>query len=120
MKTILIVDDDPLIRESTQTYLEMQGFGTVCAENGKDAMIKSQEETIHLALVDIFMPNQGGFEFIMSLSQKFPIIAMSGVSSHRFEPLAFAESLGADASLTKPFHPNEMMKTIHRLLQITD
>lgn len=116
MNTVLIVDDDPMVLESTRTYLEVQGFKTLCARDGDEALSLYQREHADLALIDIFMPKRGGFETIMALHSNLPIIAMSGTSSNRFEPLDFAESLGAKASLSKPFQPEELMTLIQRFL----
>jgi len=118
MTIILIVDDDPMVLESTKAYLETQNFKVVCAKDGNEALDIYKTERADLALVDIFMPNRGGFETIMSMQHDIPIIAMTGVSSHHFEPLNFAESLGAHATLSKPFHPKELMDTIQEVLDI--
>lgn len=120
MTTILIVDDDPMVLESTKTYLEAQGYNIICATDGNEALVKYNEETADIALIDIFMPNRGGFEIIMSMQHNIPIIAMSGISSHRFEPLSFAQSLGARSTLSKPFHPKELLKMIEDILEHPD
>ncbi len=116
MTTILIVDDDTMVLESTKAYLETQDFTVLCARDGNEALELIQKEVIDIALIDIFMPNKGGFETITSFNKSIPIIAMSGVSSHRFEPLSFAESLGARATLNKPFYPNELLQVIRDIL----
>jgi len=118
MKTILIVDDDQLVLEGTQTYLETKGFATLCAKDGDEALQTVRDHHVDLAVIDIFMPNKGGFETITTLQNNLPIIAMSGVSAERFHPLEFAESLGARASLTKPFYPNDLLSAIHDLLEV--
>jgi len=117
MPTILIVDDDPMILESTKAYLETQGFCVICAKDGNQALEKFKTKPADIALIDIFMPNKGGFTTIMSMHTDIPIIAMTGSSAHRFEPLAFAESLGAKATLSKPFHPIELMDAINQILK---
>jgi len=117
MATILIVDDDPMVLESTSMYLETQGYETLCARDGDEALVICRDHSADVALVDIFMPNRGGFETIMAMHQNIPIIAMSGTSSPRFEPLTFAQSLGAHASLAKPFHPDELLNLIGSLLE---
>jgi CheY-like chemotaxis protein len=116
MTKILIVDDDPMVLESTRLYLENKGYETICATDGNEAIARITESRVHIALVDIFMPNRGGYEIIMSLKDSLPIIAMSGVSSHRFEPLDFAQSLGAAATLSKPFQPSQLLDAIENLL----
>jgi DNA-binding response OmpR family regulator len=120
MTTILIVDDDRMVLESTQVYLETQGFSTLCAKDGNEALDLFNKHSADLALIDIFMPNKGGFETIMSMHKNVPIIAMSGVSSHRFEPLSFAQSLGATSTLSKPFHPKDLLDAITEILNPCD
>lgn len=116
MKTILIVDDDPLVRESTRLYLETNGYKAICAKNGEEAIQKHHENAADAALIDIFMPKRGGLETIMTMHESIPVIAMSGVSSHRFEPLEFAVSIGAKCALTKPFEPEELLEVLERIL----
>lgn len=116
MKSILIVDDDPMVLESTQTYLQTHGYQTHGARDGDEALNTVREHTIDLAVIDIFMPNKGGFETIASMQGRFPMIAMSGVISHRFDPLSFAQSMGAHATLSKPFYPHELLETIKDIL----
>ncbi len=117
MVTILIADDDPDVLDSMRMCLESKGYETVCALDGKDAMRKSDEKMVDLALIDIYMPHCGGLETIMKISGEMPVIAMSGVTSPRFEPLEFAESLGASASLEKPFKAQELLDAVDLVLK---
>lgn len=91
-------------------------MNVICAKDGEEALNFKDMKSVNLALVDIFMPNRGGFETITHLHKSMPVIAMSGVSSHRFDPLGFAKSIGAKCSLSKPFAPETLMKTIQGLL----
>lgn len=72
MKFILIVEDDRDIRESFQSYLEIEGFNVIAAENGKKALEKVQN-TQHaqpsLIFLDLFMPHMSGLEFLKEYSQ---------------------------------------------------
>lgn len=116
MTSILIVDDDPLVLESTQTYLQTQGYQTHGARDGEEALQTIKEHDIDLAVIDIFMPNKGGLETIATLQGRFPMIAISGVISHRFDPLSYAQSMGAYATLSKPFYPHQLLETIKNIL----
>jgi DNA-binding response OmpR family regulator len=116
MTTILVVDDDPMILDSTKCFLESKGMNVICAKDGEEALSVKDTKSVDLALVDIFMPNRGGFETITHLHKSMPVIAMSGVSSHRFDPLGFAKSIGAKCSLSKPFAPDTLIETIQGLL----
>ncbi|WP_028879942.1 response regulator [Terasakiella pusilla] len=116
MKSILIVDDDPMVLESTQTYLETHGYQTHVARDGEEALKAARDHPIDLAIIDIYMPKKGGFETIASMQGRFPMIAMTGVISHRFDPLSFAQSMGAFATLSKPFYLHELLKTVKEIL----
>lgn len=116
MTTILIVDDDSMVLESTQAYLETQNFDILCAKNGNEARAKLKSESIDLALIDLFMPSCGGLEIIKTMHKDVPIIAMSGMNTQGFEALSFAQSLGAHQTLSKPFHPKELLEAIQVVL----
>lgn len=118
MTRILIVDDDRLVREGTQAFLESHGYDAICASDGKEALERHRHEPADVMLIDIFMPTQGGFETIMSLRHSIPVIAMSGVGTQRFDPLSFAQSIGANKTLSKPFAPNELLQALRDVLPV--
>ncbi|MFP3488874.1 response regulator, partial [Staphylococcus sp. SIMBA_130] len=62
MITILIVDDDPHIRELLRFYLQKDGYKTIEAADGQDALQQLEENSIHLAVGDIMMPNVDGYQ----------------------------------------------------------
>lgn len=119
MTTVLVVDDDAMVRESTQTFLETQGFDVLSACDGQDALNKAENNRADIALVDIFMPNLDGFQTIKSICADIPVIAMSGVSSDQVEPLNIAKELGAKLTLSKPFLPKDLLDAIDAILNDT-
>ncbi|SCA55853.1 Response regulator [Candidatus Terasakiella magnetica] len=119
MATVLLVDDDIDIRLSMSVVLEGQGYETLVAENGVEAIKQLEGHTVDCVLLDIFMPEKDGYETIGEIRRHYPqtkIIAMSGYNERSFSPLDYAQSLGADLALTKPFSADELKVSLKKLL----
>ena len=121
MAEILIVDDDPLVREYLAIMVDLEGHSCAAAENGAEAVTFLTTHPCDLAIVDIFMPVKEGIETICEMRQRFPetrIVAMSAGS--RFMPcsqaLDYAMCLGADDVLPKPFSLDTFRTVVHQTL----
>lgn len=114
---ILIVEDDKDIVELLSLYLTSNGFRVSTASNGLDALQIVDAEDISLALVDIMMPKMNGYEFIQAVRAKknLPIVILSAKKQEEDKVLGL--DLGADAYLTKPFSPFEVIAYIKALLR---
>lgn len=114
---ILIVEDDKDIVELLSLYLTSNGFRVSTASNGLDALQIVDAEDISLALVDIMMPKMNGYEFIQAVRAKknLPIVILSAKNQEEDKVLGL--DLGADAYLTKPFSPFEVIAYIKALLR---
>ncbi len=117
-ETILIAEDDQDIVELLTLYLEGNGFYVKSAANGKEAYDMLTTETADLAIVDIMMPEMNGYELIRKLrgeNNQIPIMILSakGLDVDRVLGL----DIGADAYLTKPFNPLEVVATIKAILR---
>jgi len=78
---ILIVDDDPSVRDSVAMLLVSEGYETSTAENGFDALLQMKSKVPELIVSDLNMPQMSGFEFLSVVRRRFPkisVIAMSG------------------------------------------
>lgn len=78
---VLLVDDDPSIRDLLSRYLERAGFQTLHAEDGIDALVKLRGTLPRVIISDLEMPRMSGFEFIAVVRRRFPaipVIALSG------------------------------------------
>ncbi len=106
---ILIAEDDKDIIELLTLYLGGEGFEVLAAENGRDALRIAREEMVSAALVDIMMPVMNGFEFIRELRafSQIPVIVLSARDLDHDRILGL--NIGADAYLTKPFNPLEVV-----------
>lgn len=118
-KRILLVDDDRAIRDSVAMVLEGAGFVVDQAEQGATALRQLRVHAPDLVITDILMPQKEGIETIRevrAILPDAPIIAMSGSADTGANYLKMAESLGATATLAKPFEAKEMLELVNRLL----
>ena len=106
---ILIAEDDKDIIELLTLYLSGEGFDTLAAENGREALTIAKSEDVSAALVDIMMPVMNGYEFIRELRtfSQIPVIILSARDLDQDRILGL--NIGADAYLTKPFNPLEVV-----------
>ena len=120
---ILIVEDDKEIREGVEIYLKNQGYLVVQAANGSDGLkqierLSSENEPIHLAIVDIMMPVMDGVTMLMQLRAKgyeFPVIMLSAKSEEVDKIMGL--NMGADDYVTKPFTPLELLARVNSHLR---
>ena len=122
---ILVVDDDDGVRTVACRMLEIRGFAVSSADNGVTCMQAVREDpSIDLVLLDLLMPTQEGMETIQELRRDHPavkIIAMSGGGTNLPQQyLSLAASLGADATLAKPFVGNGLVAVIEGVLGATN
>jgi CheY-like chemotaxis protein len=117
--SVLVVDDDAIVRQAIVILLEDHGFRVATAVDGADALRKFRQSAPDAVLTDIVMPNKEGIELIMELRRERPdarIIAMSGggtMATSNF--VLLATTLGADIGLRKPFDDLELIAAIDSL-----
>lgn len=122
MYDILVVDDEPMIREGLKVALEMEGHKAMIASDGNEAIRIAEEKKPHLIITDIIMPESDGIEVITTVKEKNPkikILAISGggrISANDY--LNIAKQLGASGVLAKPFSTEELICEINKLFQI--
>jgi DNA-binding response OmpR family regulator len=117
MSTILVVDDEPIVREVVVRYLERDGFRTLEASSGDEAQRLLERDPPALIVLDVMLPGIDGFElcrWIRSQSD-LPILMLTarGEEADRIVGL----ELGADDYLTKPFSPRELAVRVRNLLR---
>jgi DNA-binding response OmpR family regulator len=117
MSKILIVDDDPNIREVTRLFLRNAGFDVFEASDGVDALSKLGTVNADLIILDVMMPNMDGWELCRQLRESFdvPILMLTakGETSQKLKGFG----LGADDYLVKPFEPLELVARVQALLK---
>lgn len=117
MSRILVVDDDPHIRELAGLFLHRAGFEVVEAGDGVEALSRIDQTRIDLAVIDIMMPRMDGWELCRQLRelQDLPILMLTarGETSQKLKGF----ELGTDDYLVKPFEPLELVARVNALLK---
>lgn len=118
-KTILLVDDDPEIIAALRTVLQGKGYRVVTAADGNAGLAVADRENPHLVVVDMMMPKKSGFLVLEKLKARqenkprvIMITANEG-SRHR----AYAEMLGVDGYIRKPFAMDKLLERVDELLR---
>jgi CheY-like chemotaxis protein len=119
MKTILAIDDEPLIRESIEEFLNQQGFNTITAKNGAIGLQLAKERIPDLIVCDVMMPELNGYGVLSALREDpltahIPFIFLTG-DTHIDSQLQ-GIALGANEYLAKPFQRHELLKAISTYL----
>jgi two-component system chemotaxis response regulator CheY len=119
MAKILVIDDEPGIRDIICRVLEDSGHEVRSYENGRGAIENIKSWPADLLITDIFMPEVEGLETIRHIRQlrrDLPIIAISGVDLAGRDYLGIAKKFGAVATLKKPFWPVNLLDVVSRVL----
>ncbi|WP_134015750.1 response regulator transcription factor [Litoreibacter halocynthiae] len=113
---ILIVDDDPHIRDVVRIAAEAAGYATLEASNGRLALTHIGRETIDLVVLDIGMPQMDGFVCCKEIRAKsnVPVLFLTAQDDEIDRVLGF--QLGADDFVSKPFSPRELVLRIKAIL----
>ncbi len=120
MTKILIVDDEQAMREGLSDNLVFEGYETVLAENGMDALEKTEQENFDLIVLDVMMPQLSGFEVCKKLRKaniSTPVILLTAKGEEIDRVLGL--ELGADDYLIKPFSLRELLARIKAVLRRT-
>ena len=114
---LLVVDDDPEIRELTEAYLYQQGFEVACVDSGEAMDAYLQEHSVDLIILDLMLPGEHGLSIARRLKNDgdVPIVIVSaqGDDIDRIVGL----EVGADDYLAKPFNPRELLARIRAVLR---
>ncbi len=119
MVKVLVVDDSPMVLEMVSAHLKQHGMEVTEANNGAEAVEKLKAFTPDLVVTDVVMPQMNGYELCRwiknNASTKNVPVIMCTTKSEEFDKY-WGMKQGADAYLTKPYHPPELIKTIKQLL----
>lgn len=115
--TVLVAEDERDIVALLSLYLKSNGYDVLTAYNGLDALVLVQTRHVDLALLDIMMPDLDGYALTQKIRKisNMPILFLSAKDGEYDRILGL--NMGADAYLTKPFNPLEVMATIHSQLR---
>ncbi len=117
MTTVLVVDDEPIVRDVVVRYLEREGYETLAAGDGDRARELVEQHSPNLVVLDVMLPGMDGIElcrWIRSRSE-LPVIMLTarGEEADRIVGL----KLGADDYVTKPFSPRELTARVRTVLR---
>ncbi|OKP78163.1 DNA-binding response regulator [Paenibacillus helianthi] len=118
MAKILVVDDDPHIRELVEVFLRAEGMEEVYgASDGVEALQVLEDNSVDLAVIDVMMPNMDGWELCRQLrrSYEFPILMLTAIGETSQIVKGF--ELGTDDYLVKPFEPPVLIARVKALLK---
>ncbi len=117
MYNILVCDDEKDIVNALDIYLKSEGYNTILAYNGNEAIEKVKTEDIHLALLDIMMPVLDGIGAMVKIREisNIPVILLTAKSEDTDKILGL--NVGADDYITKPFNPVEVMARVKSQLR---
>ena len=116
-KTILIIDDTASLRKMVQSYLSQEGFNVLAAGDGKEGLMITRQEQPDLILLDLMMPEMGGYEFLRAYAKdgSAPVIVLTAKLEEQDKVLGL--ELGADDYITKPFSPRELTARVRAVLR---
>jgi DNA-binding response OmpR family regulator len=117
--TILVADDDEMIRELLVFKLAAAGYHPITADNGATALRMVQQEQPDMVILDVVMPDMDGLSVCYELhasaaTAQIPVLMMSGRS--RQVDIDLGMTVGADDYLVKPFNPADLIRRVRWLL----
>src|SRR5271167_1662849 len=119
VSTVLVVDDEPIVRDVVVRYLERDGYRTLEAGSGDEAQLLLEREPPSLVVLDVMLPGISGLElcrWIRSRSE-VPIVMLTALGEEADRIVGL--ELGADDYLTKPFSPRELAIRVRNLMRRT-
>jgi DNA-binding response OmpR family regulator len=120
-KTILLVDDDPEILNAMRAVFDKRGYRVVTASDGNMGLAVAERDAPDLVIVDMMMPKKSGFlvlEKLKTRNRETPRVIMITAnegSRHR----AYAEMLGVDDYIRKPFTMDRLLESVEKLCPLT-
>jgi DNA-binding NarL/FixJ family response regulator len=117
---LLLVDDEPGLRDAVQAYLEDSGFTVAVAANAQAGWEQLEQHKPDLVITDVMMPQVDGYQFLEQIRndprfQKLPVVFLTarGMTRDRIQ----GHEAGCDAYLPKPFDPDELVAIVKNLLR---
>jgi DNA-binding response OmpR family regulator len=117
-KRVLLVDDDAEIIESIRYALEAKGFQIFIARDGNQGLAMAESEDPDLVILDMMMPKRSGFLVLEKLrrTREIPVRVIMITANEGSRHKAYAEMLGVDDYIRKPFAMDKLVEAVQRLL----
>ena len=114
---VLVVDDEPMVREVLARYLENEGFAVDVAEDGEQALSVYEAERPDLVLLDLMLPRLDGLEVFRRMRALAPTAIIMLTAKGEETDRVVGLELGADDYVTKPFSPREVIARVRAVLR---
>jgi len=132
MQNILIVDDEPDVRDALKRVLDLAGYSVRTAANAMDALAELERIPADVVITDIIMPKIDGVQVVEMICRAFPAVRMIAISGGgnfgitAYQPraitttayLAAAQNAGAHLVLTKPFEAVDLIQAVEKVLGV--
>ncbi|MCX7391805.1 MAG: response regulator [Planctomycetota bacterium] len=120
-RRVLLVDDDAEIIESMRTVLQSKGYDVLIARDGNQGLALAEKENPDLVILDMMMPKRSGFLVLETLrrSRSVPMRIIMITANEGSRHKAYAEMLGVDDYIRKPFAMDRLLDSVQRLLATT-
>jgi DNA-binding response OmpR family regulator len=121
LKTVLLVEDDPVNGQVMTHFLEAQGYRIVVARNGVEGVEAFERERPDLAIVDVQLPRKNGFEVCFDVKRTdhgrtTPVLLMSAVYTDKAHAEKHSADLKAEGYLVKPFEMEALLERVESLI----
>ena len=117
MKPVLIVDDEPIVRESIRDWLDDAGYEVYTAESGEEALELVEKQDFSIIVIDVRLPGKTGIKVLGEIKQQKPQIQSIVITAYPSAELATeAMKLGAVDYLIKPVNPDDLESLIREAL----
>ncbi len=122
MKSILVIDDDPITLKILCSTIEKHGFSTIRATNGNDALMYLKKHEIHAVILDLNLPDISGLDILKQIRIHPALNSIATIivteNDDKLEAILGLE-MGADDYITKPFHQRELIARLNTVLRRT-
>lgn len=118
--TVLVVDDDPVIQRLLSVNFEMEGYSVLIAGSGAEGIARARGSHPDIVVLDVMMPGMDGLEVATTLKADpatagIPVLLLSAKAQE--VDIRAGDATGADAYVTKPFDPLELLDLVARLIE---
>ncbi|WP_261134211.1 response regulator transcription factor [Bacillus sp. Marseille-Q3570] len=117
MKRILIVDDEKKIRDVISSYLQKEGYETVEADSGNEALKALETTPIDFLILDLMLPDRSGEEVCRTIRQEHSLPILMLTAKVKEDDKIQGLSIGADDYMVKPFSPKELIMRVKTILR---
>ena len=116
MASILVIDDEIVMRTALRRVLEDAGHQVTEAIDGNEGMVRFQASSVDVVITDMLLPQKSGLEIIKEIRETDRDVKIIAITALAYDAFDAAEELGANASFEKPIRMKELLNTIDLLL----